>query len=76
MTRFDRDLNAAVKALDAKFINMDMDEVKKALFHLVDFIENTLDEIDIYGYEELEDYCITYCQIKYKSSHPLNRFFD
>ena len=43
MTRFDRDLNAAVKALDAKFITMNNDEVKKALFHLVDFIENTLE---------------------------------
>ena len=75
MTRFDRDLNAAVKALDAKFITMNNDEVKKALFHLVDFIENTLDEVGIEEYEELSDWCITYCQIKYKSSHPLNRFF-
>ena len=76
MTRFDRDLNAAVKALDTKFIAMNNDEVKKALFHLVDFIEDTLEEEGIYGYEELEDWCITYCQIKYKSSHPLNRFFN
>ena len=74
--QFDKDLNAAVEALDMKFLKMDNDEVKKALFHLVDFIEDTLDEIDIYAYEELTDWCITYCQIKYKSSHPLNRFFD
>ncbi len=59
-----------------KFINMDNDEVKKALFHLVDFVEDTLDEIEVDVYEELTDWCITYCQIKYKSSHPLNRFFD
>lgn len=76
MTRFDKDLNAAVEALDMKFLEMNSDEVKKALFHLVDFIENTIDEIEIDVYEELTDWCITYCQIKYKSSHPLNRFFD
>ena len=76
ISQFDKDLNAAVEALDAKFLNMNNDEVKKALFYLVDFIEDTLDEIDIYVYEELTDWCITYCQIKYKSSHPLNRFFN
>ena len=76
MSRFDADLNKAVAALDAKFINMDNVTLKNTLHKgLIDMIENTIHEAGLDVYEELSDWCITYCKIKYKSSHPLNRFF-
>lgn len=77
MRKFDKDLNLTIAALDVKFLNMEIADMEKVLHRgLIDMIESTINEIGLEEYEELTDWCIMYCQIKYKSSHPLNRFFD
>ena len=38
-------------------------------------IEDVCDEVVGEAYEELTDWCIEYCQIKYNKNYPLNRFF-
>lgn len=70
------DLKVVIGKIDMLFMEMGNDEVKETLFKLCTFVDNVCEEVNIYPYEELTDWCITYCQIKYSSKHPLNGFFD
>ena len=74
--RFEKDLNVAIKAIDVKFDNMSLEE-KDGIFKkgLIDMIENVCDDAVGVVYEELTDWCIEYCNIKYNKTYPLNRFF-
>ena len=73
---FKKNLKVAVKALDVKFNNMTLDE-KDMIFRggLIDMIEDVCEDVIGCVYEELTDWCIDYCKIKYSVKHPLNRFF-
>ena len=70
------EMKVVIDKIDMMFLEMSTDEVNKSLFHLVDFVENVCDELGMIPHEELVDWCIEYCKIKYDEKHPLNGFFE
>ena len=71
-----KEMKVVIDKIDMMFLEMSTDEINKALFSLVTFVENVCEELGMYPYEELVDWVVLNCKIKYDGSHPLNGFFE
>ena len=71
-----KEMKRVIDKIDMMFLEMSTDEINKALRRPYTFVENVCDELEMYPYEELVEWCIKYCKIKYDGKHPLNGFFE